>query len=348
MKAGVGIDARLGLTREQQRILVLEAATLGFESLWTPAGLTGRSIFHTCREWWEASNEIVSGGLTVGTSVLPVPGWSVPPLAAEAATLNEVTGGKFILGIGLGAYPAQSLRDSLGLPLVPPLDLARDYLQPLAALLHGERVNFVGHTVTVRGMQIDVNGPSTPVYLAAMGPKMLALAGELADGVLPNWSSPEEIARMRPHVAEGAERVGRAASSVPFSQYIRVCVDDDVDAARRTFAAQVLGYALARPGQPKNLGYRAHFARMGFDDVLTALEAKRDAGEPISSLVDEVPTELLSKVGYFGNAEGAPDAFRRLARGLDEAMVRILTVRQGDLEACVRTVRVLEPSGWKA
>lgn len=151
---------------------------------------------------------------------------------------------------------------------------------------------------------------------------------------------------MRPQTVEGARRAGRDPASVPFAQYIRVCIDDDVDAARRTLATQVLGYALTRPGQPKNFGYRGHFARMGFDEVLTALEARRDAGESITALVKDVPTELLATVGYFGSADGAAEAFHRLAQGLDEAMVRILTVREGDLDACVRTVRVLEPSGW--
>src|SRR5215210_4411102 len=117
MKAGVGIDPRLGLSRDQQRMLVQESARLGYDSLWTPAGLTGRSIFHTCREWWEATTDVVPAGLTVGTSVIPFPGWSVPPLAAEAATLGEITGGQFKLGIGLGSYPAESLRSQLGLPL---------------------------------------------------------------------------------------------------------------------------------------------------------------------------------------------------------------------------------------
>src|SRR2546423_9259020 len=86
MKAGVGIDPGLGLTREQQRTLVQQSARLEFESLWTPAGLTGRSIFQICREWWQATTEIVASGLTVGTSVIPVPGYSVPQLAAESAT----------------------------------------------------------------------------------------------------------------------------------------------------------------------------------------------------------------------------------------------------------------------
>ena len=114
----LGLTRGLGLSRAQQRGLVQEAARLGFASLWTPAGLTGRSIFQICREWWEATTDIVPEGLRVGTSVIPVPGTSVVSLAAESATLNELTGGKFALGIGLGGYPSESLRTQLGLPLV--------------------------------------------------------------------------------------------------------------------------------------------------------------------------------------------------------------------------------------
>ena len=102
MKAGVGIDARLGLTRAQQRSIVQEAARLRYDSLWTPAGATGRSIFQTCREWWEATTDVIGGGLGVGTSVIPFPAWTVPTLAAESASVNEFTRGKFTLGIGLG------------------------------------------------------------------------------------------------------------------------------------------------------------------------------------------------------------------------------------------------------
>src|SRR6266567_3158613 len=116
MLVGVGIDPGLGLSREQQRTLVQESARLGYDSLWTPAGVT-RPIFQTCRDWWEATTDVVANGLRVGTSVIPFPGWTVPTLAAESASLNEVTSGKFNLGIGLGAYPAEGFRQQLGLPL---------------------------------------------------------------------------------------------------------------------------------------------------------------------------------------------------------------------------------------
>lgn len=348
MKAGVGIDPGLGLSRAQQRTLVQESARLNFQSLWTPAGLTGRSIFQTCREWWEASAEIVSGGLTVGTSVIPFPGYSVPSLAAESATLSDLSGGKFVLGIGLGSYPSETLRRQLDLPLVSAIDFTRDYLSPLRTLLAGETVDYDGAVVHLHDLKLGLSAPPAPIYLAAMGQRMLRLAGELANGVTPNWSSPEQIVWLREQVAQGARQAGRDPSEVPFAQYIRVCVDEDAEAARRAFATQVLRYAMARPGQPKTHGYRGHFGRMGFEDVLLQLEARRDAGEPLSALVDALPTDLLRRVGYFGPPAGAAEELRRLAQGLDEAMVRIISVRSGDLEACLTTVRACAPAGWAA
>src|SRR5262245_7324207 len=233
MKAGVGIDPRLGLSRAQQRTLVQESARLGYQSLWTPAGTTARSAFHTCVEWWQATTEIVPEGLSVGISVVPYPAWTVPTLAAEAATVSEFTNGRFNLGIGLGRYPHEGFRNQYGLPLVPPLALTRDYLCTLRSLFAGAIVDYDGKGVHLHGVQLGIHAPRVPVYLAAMGQQMLRLSGEQSDGVTPNWSSADEIASMRSHVAEGARRAGREPSEVPFAQYIRVCVDNDEEAARR-------------------------------------------------------------------------------------------------------------------
>jgi alkanesulfonate monooxygenase SsuD/methylene tetrahydromethanopterin reductase-like flavin-dependent oxidoreductase (luciferase family) len=346
MKAGVGIDPRLELSREQQRALAKEAATLGYDSLWTPAGATGRSIFHICRDWWEATIAVVAEGLEVGTSVIPFPVWTVPSLAAESATLNDVTAGKFKLGIGLGGYPAPAFREQWGLPDVPPVAYTRDYVHTLRSLFRGDTVDYTGKAVSMHGAQLAIEAPIVPVYVAAMGPQMLHLAGECADGVTPNWCSPEQIAWMREKVAEAARRAGRDPSEAPFALYIRVCIDEDEDAARRAFASNALMYAMARPGVPKDRGYRAHFARMGFDEVLSDLEARRDAGTPLADLVDAVPRDLLLKVGYFGPPGGAAEALKRLSAGLDEAMVRLISVRPGDLRACLAAVRACRPDAW--
>src|SRR5439155_1687477 len=200
--------------------------------------------------------------------------------------------------------------------------------------------------LSLHGVQLGINAPAVPVYVAALGPQMLRLAGEYADGVTPNWCSAKQIEWMRAYVAEGARRAGRAADEIPFALYIRVCIDEDEEAARRAFATQLLGYALARPGTPKDTGYRAHFARMGYDEILSELEARREAGTPTAELVDAVPRELLLEVGYFGHARGAVDALRRLSHNLlEEAIVRLITVRPGDLQACLAAVGACQPGG---
>jgi hypothetical protein len=131
------------------------------------------------------------------------------------------------------------------------------------------------------------------------------------------------------------------------TMYIRVCIDDDVVAARRAFGAQVLGYAMGQPGVPQRAGYRGLFAQMGFDEELRELEARRDRGESMPQLVAAVPDKMLQAVGYYGPAADAPAAFARLSTGLDEAIVRVVTARPG-LEPVSQAMAALAPSRIRA
>jgi hypothetical protein len=129
--------------------------------------------------------------------------------------------------------------------------------------------------------------------------------------------------------------------------YIRVCVDDDVAAARQALGRQVLSYAMAPPGTPPTAGYRGLFTEMGFGDVLTGLERRRRAGEELDALVEAAPDELLNSVGYFGPAAEAAEAYARLSEGLDETIVRIVTTRPG-LEPVVSAMEALSPERIRA
>ncbi len=339
MEIGLGVDAGAGLTFAQHREVARAAARAGYDSCWTPSGI-GQDAFQVCAQWWAASAEERPDGLATGISVVPVPLWTAPALATAAATLGELTGGRFTLGVGSGSIHSAAYRERLGVPDWPPLALMRDYLLTLRPLLAGERVDHTGPAVRLRGVALGARPPHVPVYLGALGPRMLRLAGEAADGAALNWCTPEQIAWSRERVAEGAARAGRDPGEVRIAEYIRVCVDDDEDAARRAYTRAVLGYALAQPGAAKDRGYRAHFARMGFAAALADLEARRDRGAPEAELVEAFPRELLRLVGYYGPAAGAAVAFARLARGLDTAIVRVVPARPGPdavmavLEAC--------------
>jgi alkanesulfonate monooxygenase SsuD/methylene tetrahydromethanopterin reductase-like flavin-dependent oxidoreductase (luciferase family) len=214
-------------------------------------------------------------------------------LALAARTAHELTGGTFVLGVGSGSVTER------------PIAAVRTYI---AELRKGAR---------------DV-----PIYVGALGPQMLALAGRHAEGAALNWCTPAQIAWSR-------ARVGPRAKLI---EYVRMCVDDDVDAARVVLAKQILAYALmVRPSGAR--GYRAHFERMGFGPQLSALEQKQSAGASEDDLARAVPDELLNALGYAGPAAGAAAAFKRMSEGLDVAIVRVLAARAGDVNAVRATIR---------
>jgi alkanesulfonate monooxygenase SsuD/methylene tetrahydromethanopterin reductase-like flavin-dependent oxidoreductase (luciferase family) len=342
MEIGIGLDQGLRLTFPQQRELIREAAGLGYTSAWTPAGISV-DAFQICSQWHAASEQVVDGGITTGISVVPVGIWSAPALASVAGTTGLLTGGRFILGIGTGAIYSAEYRHSLGLPAHPPIAMMRDYLTALRGLLAGESVTYEGKTLVLRGVQLGFKPPRVPLYLGALGPQMVRLAGEAADGVLPNWCTAEQVAWIRERVNASARRVGRDPSEVQIAEYIRICVDEDEDTARRAYTRAVLGYALARAGASKEAGYRGHFARMGFNDALTDLEERRDRGASETELIEAFPRELLQMVGYYGRAAGAAAAFRRLAEGLDVAIVRVVAARPG-VESVQAVMRACAPA----
>jgi alkanesulfonate monooxygenase SsuD/methylene tetrahydromethanopterin reductase-like flavin-dependent oxidoreductase (luciferase family) len=268
--------------------------------------------------------------------------WSPLALAAQAATVGQLSDGRFILGIGTGGY-GPGFWASVGMPNRP-VAVMRDYLTVVRALLAGETVTYDGPALRLRDASLALDGLArVPVYLGALGAQMLRLAGELADGALLNWATTDRIAESRRLLHQGAARGGRCPAEVTLTMYIRVCVDDDVDAARQALGKQVLNYAMATPGTPLTSGYRGLFAEMGFGEVLSELEVRKGNGEPVADLVSAVPDEFLGSVGYFGSAAGAAEAFARLSQGLDEAIVRIVTNRPG-LEPVVATLEALTPA----
>jgi alkanesulfonate monooxygenase SsuD/methylene tetrahydromethanopterin reductase-like flavin-dependent oxidoreductase (luciferase family) len=345
MDIGVGLDATLNLSFQEQAELSAEAVRLGYTSVWTPEG-TGHDAFQLCALRWAGSRAAVPEGVLTGIAVSPVALRTPVALAMSAGTLTELTGGRFILGIGAGGVYQERYRRSLGLARLSVLALMRDYLVTLRALLAGERVTYDGPAIRLHDVRLGIQPPPrTPVYLGALGPEMLRLGGELADGVALNWCTAEQVAWSRARIAEGAARTGRDPATIKVIEYIRVCVDEDVDVARRAFARAVMGYALGAQvptARERALGYRAHFERMGFGEALARLDEMRRRGASTEELIDAFPSDLLQRVGYYGPAAGAAEAFRRLAQGLDLAIVRVVAARPG-IEAVRAVMHACRP-----
>jgi alkanesulfonate monooxygenase SsuD/methylene tetrahydromethanopterin reductase-like flavin-dependent oxidoreductase (luciferase family) len=332
MEIGIGLDATLNLSLAEQAELAKEAAQLGYTSIWTPES-TGHDSFQLCALRWAASREVVPEGLTTGIGVSPVMYRTPVAFGMSGGTLSAISGGRFIMGIGAGGAYRPRTRRALGLPKLSALALMRDYLATTRALVAGEEVNYAGEVVTLQGMRLDIDPPPrTPVYLGALGPQMLRLAGEMADGACLNWCSPAQIAWSRERIAEGTAQAGRNPSEVKVVEYIRVCVDDDMDLARRRLALATMRYALGATiltATERQFGYRAHFERMGFAQELAKLDEMRQRGAAPHEVADAFPLEILQTVAYCGPADGAASAFMRLAKGLDTAIVRVVAARPG-------------------
>lgn len=328
MEIGISFEPELGLSFPEQRTLIREAVDLGYASGWSPARLAP-DPFQICTQWSQAAEAAGNAGFGTGISVLPAPLWSAPVLAGMAATTAILTGGNFVLGIGAGSIYNPAWRAATGVADIPAIALMRDYLVTVRGMLAGESVSHEGKAIRIRGQRLPLQAPPVPVYLGTLGPQMLRLAGEAADGAALNWSTAEQVAWSRERIAEGAKRAGRDVSAITVHEYIRICVDEDEDTARRGLARAILGYALARPGASKEAGYRGHFARLGFDAQLTELETRREQGASDADLIEAFPRDLLQAVGYYGPPAGAAAAFARLAQGLDVAVVRVVRARPG-------------------
>src|SRR6202453_869970 len=157
MKIGVGLDSRLALPFDQLRTAAREAERLGFESLWTPAGGVPDS-FHVCAAWSQDT------ALRSGISVVPAARmWTPLSLAVQAATLAQLSSGRFVLGLGTGGY-GPGFWASVGLP-DRPVAVMREYVTEVRALLAGQQ-GAASRITTSAGM-----GPGTPGWpeLASLG-----------------------------------------------------------------------------------------------------------------------------------------------------------------------------------
>ena len=298
MKIGIGISGDLGLDPVERTVLITEAAALGYTSAWTNA--RGTEGIDTCEQWFAAC------GIAVGTNVIPTPGVDRAALAARARALGARSNGSFTLGIGAGGIASAAYRTTHGIPAeATPVGVMRQHLDELRP------------------------AAGVPVYLAAMGPVMLRLAGGHFDGVLPNWMDPPHIAWARARIAEGARAAGRDPAGIEVAQYVRVAVDEDEHAARTALATAAFGYALGRPGQAVPGSYRIHMTRMGLDADLTRLEALRAKGMSDQELADACPEAVLDRLGAYGRPARALAALRRLSEGLDLTIIRVVGARPG-------------------
>ena len=302
----VGAFVSTGRSIESAVARVRLAESLGYESVYV-THIAGRESLTVLTIYAAATERI-----RLGTGVVPIYTRTPATIAQTAATIDEFSGGRLTLGLGVSHRPV--VEGWHGQTIDKPASEMREYASIVRAILRGEdppageKWDTGFHLVGVEPR------PALPIYIAALSPRMLRLAGEIADGVTLNMMPVEAVPRMVEHVRAGAMRAGKDPAQLEIVARFQVCVTDDEAAARAVLRA-VFGPYFATSV------YNRFVAWCGFDDeareILAGWRAK-DRGRVASGVTDD----MLDRIGIFGSAEECRErieAFR--AAGVTTPMV---------------------------
>jgi F420-dependent oxidoreductase-like protein len=303
MKLGVHIGYwGLGLTREDQLAIVLEAERLGYDSVWTAEayGSDAATILG-----WIAGQ---TSRIRIGSAIFQMPGRSAAMTAMTAATLDQLSDGRMIVGIGSsGPQVAEGWH---GQRFGKQIQRTREYVAVVRKALARERLEFQGETLELplpdgpgKALKLTIAPVQDriPIYLAAIGPNNTRLAGEIADGWLPTLFSPEHVAEFRPLLEEGAAAAGRSLDGFDIAPSVNVFVTDDLEAARDAMRPFLALYVGGMGSRDRNF-YNQLVQRYGFEDEARTVQDLYLEGKRVEAMA-ALPDELIDLVSLCGPAD---------------------------------------------
>lgn len=324
MKLGLGLGYWGARQPDGQAELVAEAERLGFDSIWT--GEAWGSDALTPLAWLGSSTHRVR----LGTSIVQMAARTPTATAMAAMTLDHLTGGRFVLG--LGASGPQVVEGWYGASFPRPLERTREYVDIVRQTIRREVVRLDG-----KHYQVPLNGgsglgkalrstihprrPDLPILLAAEGPKNVALAAEIADGWLPLFYSPYADEAHRESLTRGFATGGAHSDAEHFEVVcpVSVVVDDDVEAAADRLRPRLALYIGGMGARGVNF-HAAVFERMGFTDECAQIQDLYLAGKKDAAAA-AVPLTLVEKVALVGPRGKIKDELNAWTESLLTTMV---------------------------
>jgi probable F420-dependent oxidoreductase len=293
---GLALPLNLGLPVAGFSEVARRAEALGYDRVWAAeAGTADAFVLLT-------ACAAATGQIGLATGVVPIQTRTPSLMAQAAASVQDASGGRFTLGIGVSS-PTIVERWN-GLPYDAPLSRMQEYVGIVRALLAGEKVSHAGAHYRVDGYRVLMAlPPAPPILLGALGERMLAMAGEIADGVCLNWIVADAVPDALRQVRTG----GPAQTAV----FVRVCVTDDVESARAWARREVMGYVIVP-------AYRRAFERHGFGDICAAAMKLWDDGDRKGAAAS-LPDAFIDELCLAGTAHDVRARFERFrAAGVDE------------------------------
>ncbi|NNL84553.1 MAG: LLM class flavin-dependent oxidoreductase [Myxococcales bacterium] len=252
---------------------------MGYDAVWL-AETSGPDSFSLA-----AAIATITQRMEIGTAIVPVYNRTPAVLAMSAATLAELSGGRFVLGLGTSSHAIMDAWN--GVPLERPLAAVRDAVAICRQALAGERTDYAGEVFHSKGFRVGGSPPQpVPIYLAGLREKMLQLAGELGDGVIVNLFPRAALPQIVSAYRAGAERGDRESGPVVCRH--QVGITDDIPEARARVRSSFAGY-FATPVYNRFLrwcGFEGEMSKIADGFAARDRDAVRDAMH--DDFVDEI------------------------------------------------------------
>jgi probable F420-dependent oxidoreductase len=283
----IGIAFTGGLPPSDIVECVRLAEEFGYESAWMAEGHGGDqfAILAACAA--------TTRRIRLGTSISSVFVRTAPTIAMAAATLDHLSGGRLILG--LGSSHRVQVEPEHGVAFAQPMQRLRETVDVVRALLRDGVVSYQGKVIRIERFDLwfTPQRREIPIYLAGLFPPMLEICGEIAQGVILTWSTLDAAARVAPHVAVGARRAGRRPEEVEIVSLLPCAVAPTRAAARERLRPSVATYAGFFPR------YNRLMAASGFAEAAATIKRVWDTGDRAAA-VRAVPDALVDAVSVVG------------------------------------------------
>ncbi len=267
------------------------AEELGFHSIWVPE-MWGREAFSLL-----AFIAIHTKRINLGTGIVSVFSRTPAAIAQAIATLDEISEGRMILGLGTSGPVV--IEDWHGIRFEKPLRRTREYIEIIRMILNGDRVNYIGEIFKLKNFRLQFTPPrkNIPIYIASIGPKNIHLTGELADGWIPFLIPRGYIQDAKKELTAGARAAGRDVGRIKVCPYIPACVSRDVDLSKRAIQEHIAYYV-------GGMGtfYHSVISRYGFrEEADRILEAWKKGSK--AQAIQSVSDTMIDSVAIFGTAQ---------------------------------------------
>ncbi|NLF65827.1 MAG: LLM class F420-dependent oxidoreductase [Chloroflexi bacterium] len=314
--------------------LVQEADRLGVFAIWTAEAYGSDAVAPLA--WLGALTERIH----LGTAIMQMPGRTPANTAMTAMTLNQLSGGRFLLGLGLSG--PQVVEGWHGVSYARPLARTREYVEIVRAIFRREeRLQYDGSLYQIPYAGEDATGlgkplkstlkadPNIPIYLAALGPKNVALAAEIADGWLPLFFSPAKFDEIyRPALEEGFARAGggKSLESFDLAPMVPVVIDRSLDACYNALRPMLALYIGGMGSRERNF-YNDLAVRYGFEQAAREVQDLYLSGDRFAAM-SAIPGELIDEVALVG----PPERVRERLQLWRESPVRTLNMMISDVD----------------